>query len=164
MPLTTLSVNHVVPKSGFGYWYRDNIKVFCSPVVEHLPHHPMVKGASPATAPYTGREKMAKHHSSNFLSTLALLSLTWHQRWDFKPSIFGLWVEWFTTVLPSTLMPFTTLSVNHVVPMSDVGYWYRDYNNMLGSTMVEHLPHHPKVKGSSPAYVPIIGREKMAKD
>ncbi len=35
-----------------------------SKVVEHLPHHPKVKGLSPATHVYTGIEKMAKKFQS----------------------------------------------------------------------------------------------------
>ncbi len=33
-----------------------------STAVEHLPHHPMVGGLSPATADDTGREKMPKNY------------------------------------------------------------------------------------------------------
>ncbi len=66
-------------------------------------------------------------------------------------------------MFPNTLVPLTTLSVNHVVPNFGLGYWYRDCIKVLGSTMVEHLSHHPKVKGASPATAAGTGREKMAK-
>ncbi len=83
-------------------------------VLKHLLQHPNVKGLIPASTSGTGREKIVKR--SYIYSLLFILSLE------------------FLIMMTSS-----------------------------GSTVVEHLPYHPMVKGLIPASTSGTGREKIVK-